>query len=297
MTKIKSPHTGKEFDFLIGADPEIFVKKDSKLVSAYGLIKGDKKNPVKVPKGAVQVDGMALEFNIDPAENANKFIENIDTVMNILKEMTPGYDFEIAPVADFGKAMIDAQPKEAKELGCDPDFNAYTGAINPRPNADTPFRTASGHIHIGWTKDVDPQDPTHFEACRALVKNLDIYLGIPSLAFSLDDRRRSLYGMPGSFRPKSYGVEYRVLDNMWLTTRHRRKWAFENTILAIKKTFENYEKAGERKFEGSLPDGKSVALSAADILMKKPGWEEASKYAMEYEGVVPASFYRDQKAA
>ncbi len=296
MVKIVNPHTGKEFEFLIGADPEIFVKRDSKLVSAYGLIKGDKKNPLKVDRGAVQVDGMALEFNIDPAENFAKFNNNIDTVLAILKSMVPGHEFEIAPVADFGKAMIDAQPKEAKELGCDPDFDAYTGKANPRPSAETPFRTASGHLHVGWTKDVDPMDPTHLEACRALVKNMDIYLGIPSLAFSTDDRRRELYGKAGAFRPKSYGVEYRVLDNMWLTTPHRRKWAFENTILAIKETFKDFSKAGEKGFETEV-NGKSVVLKARDILAKAPGWEDAAKQAMEYEGVIPASFYREQKVA
>ncbi len=296
MVKIVNPHTGREFEFLIGADPELFVKKSSQLVSAHGLIKGDKKNPLKVDKGAVQVDGMALEFNIDPADNLNKFLGNIETVMDILKKMVPDYELEISPVADFGKALIDAQPKEAKELGCDPDYNAYTGAVNPRPNGDTPFRTASGHIHIGWTKDVDPQNPTHFEACRALVKNLDIYLGIPSLAFGGDDRRRQLYGAAGAFRPKSYGLEYRVLDNMWLTTRYRRKWAFENTVLAIKETFKNWEAAGNKTFEASK-DGKSITLKAKDIIAKAPGWEEASKYAMEYEGVTPASFYRKQEAA
>ena len=39
--KIKSP-TGKQYDFKIGADPEFFVKKFGKLVSAYGLIPGSK---------------------------------------------------------------------------------------------------------------------------------------------------------------------------------------------------------------------------------------------------------------
>ena len=52
---------------LVGCDPEVFVKQNGVFKSAFGLIKGDKKNPQKIRNGAVQVDGMALEFNIDPA--------------------------------------------------------------------------------------------------------------------------------------------------------------------------------------------------------------------------------------
>jgi len=56
---------------LVGCDPELFVKKDGVLVSAHGLVQGSKEHPFRVSKGAVQVDGMALEFNIDPAEDEN----------------------------------------------------------------------------------------------------------------------------------------------------------------------------------------------------------------------------------
>ena len=56
-----------EIEAKVGADPEIFLgDADGGLVSAYGLIKGDKEHPFPVTNGAVQVDGMAAEFNIDP---------------------------------------------------------------------------------------------------------------------------------------------------------------------------------------------------------------------------------------
>lgn len=53
--------------YLVGADPELFVSKAGVILSAFGLVGGTKKVPQKVERGAVQVDGMALEFNIDPA--------------------------------------------------------------------------------------------------------------------------------------------------------------------------------------------------------------------------------------
>ena len=137
---------------LIGCDPEVFVKKDNVFVSAYNLIKGDKKNPTPVNNGAVQVDGMALEFNTTPAETEEEFIYNVTDVFNTLKLMVPEYQIEVVAVADFDPQYMKGLPKEALELGCDPDYNCWNHLPNPRPNGDRPFRTASGHIHIGWKK-------------------------------------------------------------------------------------------------------------------------------------------------
>jgi hypothetical protein len=281
IMKISSP-SGKLYDFKIGADPEFFVKKFGKLVSAYGLIPGSKENPHKVPKGAVQVDGMALEFNIDPAETYSQFEDNMSTVMSSIIGMVPGYEIFVEPVADFGLEYIEAQPKEAKELGCSPDFNAYTKQANPRPNADTPFRTASGHVHIGWTSGVDINDEGHLEACRALTKSLDVWLGLPSLVWDQDDRRRTLYGAAGAFRPKSYGMEYRVLSNKWITDPILRKTVFHNTLRAIESTFSNPE-FGDREFFGK---------TARQIISKEEGWKNSLLSAFEYEGILTPKHYR-----
>lgn len=241
-------------NFTIGADPEFFVARGGKPVSAYGLVPGTKKEPFKVDNGAVQVDGMALEFNINPADTEKDFINNLDVVLKTILAMVPGYEMYPAPVAEFGKEYIQAQPEEAKMLGCDPDFNAYTKDANPRPNGDAPFRTASGHVHIGWTNGVDPHDPGHFEACCTLSKMLDLRLGIPSLIWDKDKKRRSLYGQPGCFRPKSYGMEYRVLSNAWLNPKHPhlRKLVFGETVKAVQDLF-NKEDAWDVKIQGLTP--------------------------------------------
>ena len=222
-------------DILIGADPEFFVSKYNKPISAYGLIPGTKKKPYKVKNGAVQVDGMALEFNIDPAKGPKTFVHNINTVMKQTMEMVPKLEFYEGCVAEFGADYINAQPEEAKELGCEPDYNAYTGGVNPRPDADTPFRTAAGHLHIGWTNDVDPHHPDHLEACKTLVKQLDVHLAIPSLIWDEDAKRRELYGQLGAFRPTHYGVEYRVLSNAWLKSDTLKHTVYGNTIHAVKR--------------------------------------------------------------
>jgi hypothetical protein len=238
-------------DILVGADPEVFVRKAGKksFQSAHGLIQGDKKNPQKVHLGAVQVDGMALEFNIDPAKNEKEFITNITEVMRIMGEMVPGYEMVPQPVAAFSQAVMKKQPKEALELGCEPDFNAWKdGEVNPRPNGDVNFRTGAGHVHIGWTDNVDVNDPGHREACIMAAKQLDYYLGLGSLVYDTDTKRRTLYGAAGAFRPKPYGVEYRVLSNAWLQSEELMGWVYRMTIKGItdlfngKAAYKNYDK-------------------------------------------------------
>ncbi len=211
---------------LVGADPELFVRKNNQFVSAHGMIQGTKYEPFKVPNGAVQIDGMALEFNIDPAATAQEFFDNIQSVRDTMQRMVPGYEVVCDPVAIFDQGYFDTVPEEAKELGCEPDFCAYTGEANPRPDNTQPMRTASGHIHIGWTEGVDIRSSNHTSDCHSVVKQLDYALGIYSLLWDPDNRRRSMYGKAGAYRPKSYGVEYRVLSNRWLSDPRLIHWVY-----------------------------------------------------------------------
>ncbi len=215
-------------NILIGADPEIWIvdNKTGKPISAEGLFEGTKANPYKVEHGAIQVDGMAAEFNINPASTSNEFVRNILSVLCALrdeiKRRNPDLDFSFSftPVAYFGSEYIQAQPEHAKELGCTPDFNAYeNGEANPTPDADMPYRTASGHVHVGWGEDFDVLNPEHIEACCMFSKQMDCFVAGPLLRFEGDDGkvRRQLYGKAGAFRPKPYGVEYRASSNVWLS--------------------------------------------------------------------------------
>lgn len=218
---------------LIGCDPEVFVQQKGIFKSAYNLIKGDKKNPQKVRSGAVQVDGMALEFNIDPAASEDEFLFNVNDVFTQMKEMVPTYDVIVSPVAHFDMAYIKSQPAEALELGCDPDYNAWTGQANDRPNGDRPMRTASGHLHIGWTDGMDIDDPQHRHRAGLIAKQLDFFLGLPSLEYDKDTMRREMYGKAGAVRYKPYGVEYRTLSNAWLNSDSLIRWAYRNAVKGV----------------------------------------------------------------
>ena len=221
-------------DILIGADPEFFVKKDGKFHSAHGLVPGNKENPFKVRNGALQVDGMALEFNIDPAKEKKEFVHNIESVLSSLRKMVPNeYAFDFTAVARFDRLHMLKQPREALEIGCAADFDAYTEAQREPPVVHPSIRSAGGHIHIGWTEDEDPMESSHFMSCCQISRQLDYFLGIPSIILDKDDLRKPAYGNAGSFRPKSYGLEYRVLSNFWIKNKEYMEFVFTQTKLAF----------------------------------------------------------------
>lgn len=159
----------------IGADPELFLKQADRYLSAYGLIPGDKVNPHAVEFGAVQVDGMAVEFNIHPADSREVFVHNIKAVMAQLREMLPDYDVVPDSVATFDDDYLKQQPDAALDLGCDPDYNGWTMQENKKPDYRLSFRTGAGHVHVGIGHF--KFDDKHLHMCSSLVKQLDFYLG------------------------------------------------------------------------------------------------------------------------
>lgn len=235
----------------IGADPELFIfdKKLGKLISAAGLFPGTKEEPYKVEHGAVQVDGMAAEYNILPASNKEEFVfynlSVLRSLRDLIQERNPDLEFEFRfdPVADFGVEYIAQQPEEARRLGCTPDFNAWeNGVPNPTPDADMPFRTASGHIHLGWTEGQDINDPEFIEACCMMAMQLDCQVAPYTMNWEGPEghRRRELYGKAGAFRPKPYGVEYRTPSNSWLNNVEAMGLMFQYTFDAFESLLSGY---------------------------------------------------------
>lgn len=212
--------------FKFGCDPELFVfNSEGVAVTAEGLLPGTKDVPFPVKYGAVQVDGMAAEFNIDPVDNFKDWNRNISAVLGQLQKMLPaGHTLQAIPAVVFSEEEWAKAPEHAKEMGCSPDFNAWTGGVNspPRCEEQPTLRTASGHLHIGWTESAELDDIQHITNCRDLVKQLDWHLGGWSLRLDPDPVRRVLYGNAGACRYKHYGVEYRVLSNFWVLQPDRR---------------------------------------------------------------------------
>lgn len=253
-------------ELLVGADPEIFLRNAAGFQSGYNVIPGTKKAPHPVKDGAVQVDGMAVEFNIDPAGSEKDFLHNVQSVLHTLRQMVPQeYELDISPVAEFTEEIMAMQPEEAKRLGCDPDFNAYTAAANPAPDQHPTMRTAAGHVHLGWCKDRDVQDHKHVMSCCELVKQLDAFLGLPSVILDPDKKRKQMYGKAGAFRPKPYGLEYRVMSNFWVKDEKLMKLVYRNT----QEAFEQLVRHGKAVSRGVYENVVQEIINTNDVRKAK----------------------------
>lgn len=232
-------------DLRLGCDPEVFLydRVSGEMVGAYDRVPGTKYSPHLLDRGMVQVDGMACEFGIDPSATREEFIGNIDVVMGQIRRMLPtDCEIRIQPVVVFSEEEFDRQPLECQELGCEPDFNAWLRAVNPRPRPPVrTMRSAGGHVHLGWSDAVDFTDPSVTEFIERLVKNLDWTLLLKSMEWDSDNTRRKLYGKPGTFRPKPYGMEYRPLSCMWLETPDLQGLVFDITQAVFRATIEGLE--------------------------------------------------------
>ena len=220
--------------FSLGCDPEFFLRDGDTVIPAYGTIPGTKDKPHETEHGAIQVDGLALEMNTKPVSLGNNGAEFDAAVANSIADLTRAAKTAVGRSANlyrgssvgFTTEQMDALPEDAKKLGCDPDWNAYTLQINPSPDATLDFRAAGGHIHLGWSSDQPVEDPEYIEMCAEIVKVMDLFIGLPLAAADPDTRRRQMYGKAGAFRPKSYGVEYRTPSNIWTFNSTGRKGVF-----------------------------------------------------------------------
>ena len=234
--------------FTIGADPEVFVGVNKKFVSAHDLVPGTKLKPYPVLEGSVQVDGMALEYNINPCESKQEFTHRISFVRQQMQDMLQGVEIMPVSCVEFDKKTIEGVPTKNYELGCSVDFNAYTGEPNETPNSKLMMRTAGGHVHIGGFHTNKRYSSEHYSKCTRLTRLMDKELGIYSLIWDTDTKRRSMYGKAGCFRPTYYGVEYRSLSNLWIFNTDLVEFVYDATQTAYDK-FLSGETVNTDKYE------------------------------------------------
>lgn len=210
----------------IGADPEGFLVNDAgKFISSIGLIGGTKYAPRQMGGGfAIQEDNVAVEYNIPACEDLESWVKALKTGADMLREQAAKYGLKVVftPSAVFDEDQLDNPA--AREFGCEPDINAWTRKINPRPKAkDKRLRSTGGHAHI--TSKADP---------FLLGQWMDVYNGCPFVLVDPDMRRRELYGKAGSIRIKDYpGIEYRTLSSFWLSDERWMRLVYEQTKKAV----------------------------------------------------------------
>lgn len=201
--------------FSLGSDPEIFIKKDVfgqiEYFPAVEVIEGDKDNPQQIDDEgrAILVDNVMVEFNTLPTHNIHDFIEEHERFMQYLIKELGDKECLISKSAYVEFKPDFLQSEIAQQFGCEPDTNAYTEQENKAPNPNTNFRSAAGHIHIGYKGH-------SVESTLNLIKLLDLTIGLQSVIDDKDRNRRKMYGKAGAFRFKEFGFEYRVLSNYWI---------------------------------------------------------------------------------
>lgn len=215
----------------LGCDPEAFlIDADGILKSSIGLIGGSKAYPLPLPLGdgfAVQEDNVALEFNIPPASTRDEFVDSITkTLAYLTKIVDESYGLKISRASAGIFSDKELESPESRMFGCDPDYNAWTDKVNPRPNAaNQSLRSCGGHVHIGY-------DVTKLKA-RSVIKMADLFLGVPSILMDEGEVRKELYGGPGAYREKVYGAEYRTLSNFWIFKDRLIEYVWDNTNRAV----------------------------------------------------------------
>ena len=195
--------------FNIGADPEVFLRKDGVMVSADGIIKGSKERPYPMGDGYESLrDNLMVEFNTPPQTTLAGWVKSIEVALaKIQDQIGNEYELVSAPSATF--KMKDIMSDAGQEAGCSEWLDAYTReSVTITPSEMQDVRFAGGHIHFGWE---NPNDTQRF----AIVKELD------KILYPLSDKdpcevRKQYYGRKGQVRSKPYGIEYRSLSNFWV---------------------------------------------------------------------------------
>ena len=210
----------------LGTDPEILLQdSNGSPVSVIGLIKADKWNPMQIPDMApgftLQEDNVSIEYGIPPASSADDYVQYIQSVMQKSLEYLPGLSFSKLSCTIYPEEQM--QHPLAYVFGCEPDFDAWTGKVNKKPEPPHPLmRSAGGHIHVETKRN--PLE---------VVRNMDLFLGVPSVLMDKGEQRKQMYGAAGAHRVKPYGVEYRTLSNFWIFEERLIRWVWSQTERSI----------------------------------------------------------------
>lgn len=206
--------------FTFGTDPEFFLKKNDIILNAIDILEGDPDHRLKIDKYELYHDNVLAEIAVPPSHSREEAIQILTKGMNILQEVVNPCEISFLAYYKFNSRYL--RSFEAKLAACNPDWCAYQIEMKRPEDTELKYgkwvfttnaRTAGGHIHLG-IQDLKSE----LEMCK-LVRLLDIFLGVPSVIFDHSNEtknRRKIYGQPGRFRVKDYGIEYRTLGNWWL---------------------------------------------------------------------------------
>ena len=243
----------------LGTDPELFLQKDNKIISAIGKIGGSKSEPQPISDNGhfIQEDNVAIEYNIPACKTIEDWVYHHNFVKDYLEVLVSGMGCTLAiqPIATLEDSELDNDM--ARLAGCTPDFDVWNECINePVDLSITNKRSAGGHISVGWDDFTQDQQ-------LDIIKAMDATLGLESVLLDNDTERKKLYGKAGCFRFTAFGIEYRSLSNFWIKTDESLKWAWNTTMKAIDLVnsgkIEEVKKHGDRIVEAINTNNKELA--------------------------------------
>ena len=207
---------------LVGHDSEFGLSRGGIVTSALDALNGVYEDD----DGRFFADNLNTEIAINPVSTLKDFHSKTEGLLGKVRDL--GFDLIMEPTIVYPESCL--KHPLAFESGCNPDLSAYTENVNEAPcfaNMDG-TRSCGAHIHTGDLGS-DPINQT---------KWMDALITLPLLFKEKPSDRRKLYGGAGCLRYKPYGMEYRVLSNVWLDSPELREFVWERThmALAISKT-------------------------------------------------------------
>ena len=211
---------------VMGADPEIFLSKNGKIIGSERVIPGgplvgpaQSCNP-SLSMGQVVRDGIQAELHPAPTHCRQILAENTLELLKLLgtEAAKHGAKLDFSQTVTVTQKEINSLSEESRRLGCQESLNIHTPGrglgIDPTKYQ---VRSAGGHMHFDLTAVLDANGQ-RIDVLK-FVPILDILVGNTSILLDDDPRaaeRRQVYGRAGEFRTPAYGLEYRTLSNFWL---------------------------------------------------------------------------------
>lgn len=220
--------------FSFGSDPEFcLINNEKKLISAIGLIPGNKKNKQEINGNYFYNDNVLAECNMKPGYSKEETIANLREIIQTYHQIIAGNKLFCIATIEYPEDQL--LPPEAKEIGCDPETCCYD-LCDHHPDRDlfktTNVRTSGGHIHVGHQMLTTPSSINRYR----FIRMMDLFVGIPSVFLDQDPTskdRRAIYGEPGRFRKQKHGAEYRSLSNFWLVHPEIAETIYDLTAIAV----------------------------------------------------------------
>lgn len=216
--------------YQMGHDCEFFVKGDNQItIPVCGKVGGTKKAPVAVANSRVgstyQEDGVAIELGMSPC-NVYDFLRNARFNLGEVSQVLANHQLYMSGGSEavFDLELLKQYP-QAMTIGCSPDRNAWDrGARRMGLNAELMggSRFTGGHIHFSCPMQelTDKNNPRLVNGVPvwAVVQLVDALAltAYPKYDFTYQRGRYAWYGLPGLYRNKPYGFEYRTPSNTWL---------------------------------------------------------------------------------